>query len=97
MILVVVSLIYTSKKHLFFNLLVILFPLVFFYVFISMRIKMSFIRYCLSVMGLLFVPLGAGMARVLTLKKKWIPEGFYHLDWQALFYPGSIVSHWTWH
>ena len=69
-VLVVISLFYTTPKHRFFNLLVIVFPLVFFYVFVSMQIKMSLIRYYLPVMGLLFLPLGAGIAQVFSMGKK---------------------------
>lgn len=55
---VLVSLVVTMRKHLLFNLLAIAFPLVFFYVFVSMQIKMSYIRYYLPVMGLFYFPVG---------------------------------------
>lgn len=68
--LTLISLVYTSRKHLFFNILAVLFPLVFFYVLVSMRIKMSFIRYYLPIMGLLFLPVGAMVSEFFTLRKK---------------------------
>ncbi len=68
--LMLISLVYTIRKHRFFNVLIILFPLAFFYIFVSMRIKMSFIRYYLPVMGLLFLPAGAMISDILAIEKK---------------------------
>jgi hypothetical protein len=50
----------------------VILPLVIFYVLVAMRIKMSYIRYYLPVMGLLVLPVGAFVAQVFTLKVKWL-------------------------
>ena len=68
--LVLISLVFTTPKHRLFNLLIAVFPLVFFYVFISMRVKMTFIRYYLPVIGFLFLPVGASISQLFSLKKK---------------------------
>ena len=70
--LILISLVYTARKHLFFNLVIILFPLIFFYVFVAMHIKMSFIRYYLPVIGLLFLPVGAMISDLFTLRNKGV-------------------------
>ncbi|MCE5185644.1 MAG: glycosyltransferase family 39 protein [Planctomycetaceae bacterium] len=61
---IVVSLAVTMRKHLLFNTLAIVFPLVFFYVAVSMQIKMSYIRYYLPIMGLFYLPVGFAAAQV---------------------------------
>jgi hypothetical protein len=67
---VLVSLIVTSRKHLVFNLLAVLFPLILFYVLVSMRIKMSYIRYYLPVMGLLYLPVGSMAAYLFEQRQR---------------------------
>jgi hypothetical protein len=72
LVLFFISLIVTSKKHWLFNLVVVIVPLILFYVLVSMRIHMSYIRYYLPVMGLLYLPVGIFIAHLFTLKVKWL-------------------------
>jgi hypothetical protein len=67
-----ISLICTFKKHWLFNLAVVLLPLIVFYVLVTMRIKMGYIRYYLPVMGVFFLPVGAGIAQLFSVKITWI-------------------------
>lgn len=68
---VLIALVVTSRKHLLFNLLAIVFPLVFFYVFVAMQIRMSFIRYYVPVMGLLYLPVGCLAAQLFENRRQW--------------------------
>jgi hypothetical protein len=67
-----ISLTATFKKHWRFNLAVVILPLILFYVLVSMRIQMSYIRYYLPVMGLVYLPVGAFIAQLFTWKTKWL-------------------------
>jgi len=69
-LMVLISLCVTSKKHFLFNLMVVVFPLVFFYLLVSMRIKMSYIRYYLPVMGLLYLPVGHFVGQLVARHKQ---------------------------
>jgi len=70
LVLFLASLCATFRKHRLLNLAVVLLPLVAFYVMVSMRIKMSFIRYYLPVMGLCCLPIGAFVSQLLAVKIK---------------------------
>jgi hypothetical protein len=72
LVLFFISLAVTSKKHWLFNLVVVILPFIIFYVLVAMRIKMSYIRYYLPVMGLLYLPVGAFVAQLFALKVKWL-------------------------
>lgn len=65
-----VSLVATIRKHTLFNLVVVVLPLIAFYVIVSMRIKMSYIRYYLPVMGLCCLPVGAFVSRLFAARVK---------------------------
>jgi hypothetical protein len=71
LVLFFISVIVTFKKHWLFNLVVVILPLVLFYVLVSMRIKMSYIRYYLPVTGMFFLPVGALAAQLWTWKAGW--------------------------
>jgi hypothetical protein len=80
-ILFILSVLFTSRKHLLFNLTMVVLPLVFFYIAVSMRIKMSYIRYYLPVMGLFCLPIGAFVAQLWTLKAKSLRRVSLVLVW----------------
>ena len=65
-----ISLVATFRRRGLFHLAVVLFPLMAFYVMVSMRIKMSYIRYYLPVMGLCCLPIGAFVSQLLALRAK---------------------------
>jgi hypothetical protein len=67
-----ISMIFTFKKHWLFNMAVVVLPLVVFYTLVVMRIKMSYIRYYLPIMGMFFLPVGAFAAQLFTLKTRWL-------------------------
>jgi hypothetical protein len=70
LVLFLASLCATFRKHWLLSLVVVLFPLVAFYVMVSMRIKMSFIRYYLPVMGLCCLPIGAFVSQLFAVRVK---------------------------
>lgn len=74
LILFFISLAGTFKKHGLFNLVVVILPLVIFYILVSMRIQMSYIRYYLPVMGLLYLPVGAFVSQAFADRTKRLPR-----------------------
>lgn len=70
--LLIISLVFTKPKNRLFNFIFVLFPLIFFYVLVSIRIKMTFIRYCLPVMGILFLPVGVFVSELFSSQKKYV-------------------------
>jgi|GEM_PF-1413788 len=76
-----VSLVATFRRHGQFHLAVIVFPLIVFYVMVSMRIKMSYIRYYVPVMGLCCLPIGAFVSRLLAMRAKPLARVAITLVW----------------
>ncbi|MBM4103347.1 MAG: glycosyltransferase family 39 protein [Planctomycetes bacterium] len=66
------SMVLTFKKHRLLNTVIVILPLVIFYVLVSMRIHMSYIRYYLPVMGVFFLPVGAYIAQLFSVKVTWV-------------------------
>lgn len=56
------SIVFTFRRNKIFYVMIVLFPLLFFYAAVTMQIKMSFIRYYLPVLGFLFIPVGIAMS-----------------------------------